>query len=238
MNDNFDVGNPNQDEELTFSGVMINFPNCQNRTLYGSGDTIQIRYRARGVGRYAAHLKEGPTPNGAPFIFQFRQFMFTGTDRFRTVSLAGDITPLYSRLYFVDDRDSAQMQMAYRFNATGAFLPFPNFWMSDVSSDANTSILGLTSPTALDDSATGIGASISTVNILANDSDNVSLDTGSLSILQNANAATEGLCSLGGAPDFLMSFAPVGGFVGTAECVYRVCDDEGICDAAKVKFTY
>ena len=62
------------------------------------------------------------------------------------------------------------------------------------------------------------------------------LDPSSITITSNANAGTEGTCTVGGAPGYDVTFTPVANFTGTASCTYEICDSNSLCDTAVITF--
>jgi hypothetical protein len=221
-------------KELTSSGVMVNLPACQDGVLFEAGDTLGLKWNSLGVGRYAVHFKLGTDPSNAPFVWQQRSWNYAAKTHTRNVVIAGDITNFYSRMYTVDDVDSADMYLQFRING-GAYKNIPRAWISPTNTDASLSIAGLVSPKALDDSMSGAVDTILDSSVLDNDADDSAIIAASLEILENADAGTEGICSVVGS---LVRFTPVGGYTGTTSCTYKICDDDTVCDTAKVSFTY
>lgn len=223
--------------ELTYSGVMINVPNCIDGELFETGDSLDIRYSTAGVGRYVIRFKAGNTPNGAGVVYNNRQTNFNPRYHTRNISITGEITTFYSRVYFVDDKDSAQMNLRYRVNG-GSYKVIPTAWISDSHADASLSVSSFISPTAIDDKMTGNINEVLEIDVIANDIDDTGIDKSLNVILENADALTEGVCSLTASPNYLVRFTPISGFLGQASCTYKVCDDDGFCDTAKVQFNY
>ncbi len=231
-----DVNNANT-RELNYSGAMFNVPNCIDGQFFDVGDSLQIQYSTAGVGRYAIRFKAGNTPNGAPQVYHNRQWTFDPRYHTRSITITGDITNFYSRVFFIDDKDSAQMNLRYRING-GTYKTIPTAWISDSHADASLSVAGLVSPTALDDEISGSVNDILEVDVSANDTDDNAIDKSLTSILENANPTTEGVCSITASPDYFVRFTPITGFLGQASCTYKTCDNENVCDTAKVQFNY
>ena len=94
-------------------------------------------------------------------------------------------------------------------------------------------------PVAVNDTSSGLfGANQTVTDVTSNDAagDNP-IDTASVTIDTNANAATEGTCSVTTSP--AVQFVPVANFAGDATCTYQVCDNgtPATCDTADVTFT-
>jgi|GEM_PF-4429238 len=95
-------------------------------------------------------------------------------------------------------------------------------------------------PVAVDDNVTTPTGTPLVVDVDGNDTDaDNNIDPSSISITTQP-PATEGVCSVGPAPGYDVTFTPATNFVGTSTCTYQICDltsPTPLCDTADVAVT-
>ena len=93
-------------------------------------------------------------------------------------------------------------------------------------------------PVATDDTANTPYNTPVTVDVQLNDTDN-NLDPSSTSITVQPPVA-QGVCAVGAAPNYDVTFTPVAGFEGVSSCTYQICDlnsPNAQCDTATISVT-
>ena len=94
-------------------------------------------------------------------------------------------------------------------------------------------------PVAVADTGSGNFGDPITVDVQVNDTEpNGDLDPSTTTIDTQAPVA-EGVCAVGGAPNYDVTFTPAANFAGNSTCTYQVCDGStpANCDTADVVFT-